>query len=166
MVSALNIDDFGERLAALRREQGFRTTDELAAAMPDSGLTAAVLRNVESGRKRDVTALQLLDLAQALNVPPIVLLVPLGRPYVRGLPIRGSEGLVGLTAVGLERLLTGAGSVGTGYGPTVVAIRDLHTARASRRLIRADLQQHLLDPTNSLGSDGPSGGLRQSSRAR
>jgi hypothetical protein len=67
----------GERIKAARRMRGFRTTRELAAAMPGSNVTEFVLENIETGRKTDLKISDLLNIALALRVPPGFLLAPL-----------------------------------------------------------------------------------------
>jgi transcriptional regulator with XRE-family HTH domain len=70
----------GSRIAAARRARGFRTTKEFAAAMAGTGVTAAVLENIESGRKANLDISQVLNIAHALGVPVINLLAPMARP--------------------------------------------------------------------------------------
>lgn len=70
----------GARIKLARRQRGFRTTRELAEAIPGGNVTEAVLENIESGRKADISVSQLLNIARGLNVPPSMLLAPLGRP--------------------------------------------------------------------------------------
>jgi hypothetical protein len=67
----------GERIKAARRIRGFRTTRELADAMPGSNLSEFVLENIEAGRKSDLKLSELLNIAKALRVPPPFLLAPL-----------------------------------------------------------------------------------------
>lgn len=79
----------GRMLSKLRAERGW-TAEELAARVPDDSITRTVITNVESGRKRDLTATELAQLAAALNVSPIALLVDIDRPFdpveIPGLP--------------------------------------------------------------------------------
>ncbi|KQV07059.1 helix-turn-helix domain-containing protein [Leifsonia sp. Root112D2] len=70
----------GARIKAARRQRGYRTARELAAAMPGSNVTAATLENIESGRKVELTVSQLLNIARVLNIPPSFLLAPMGTP--------------------------------------------------------------------------------------
>lgn len=63
-----------------RRERGYRTTRELADAVEGGKVTSAILENIESGRKADISVSQLLNIARALNVPPSFLLAPMGTP--------------------------------------------------------------------------------------
>lgn len=70
----------GTRIKMARRERGYRTTRELADAVEGGKVTSAILENIESGRKADISVSQLLNIARALNVPPSFLLAPMGTP--------------------------------------------------------------------------------------
>jgi transcriptional regulator with XRE-family HTH domain len=70
----------GARIRLARRERGYRTTAELANAIPGGNVTEAILENIESGRKPDFSISQLLNIARGLNVPVSMLLAPMGRP--------------------------------------------------------------------------------------
>lgn len=70
----------GARIKMARRERGYRTTRELADAVEGGKVTSAILENIESGRKADISVSQLLNIARALNVPPSFLLAPMGTP--------------------------------------------------------------------------------------
>jgi transcriptional regulator with XRE-family HTH domain len=70
----------GARIKLARRERGFRSTRELADAIPGGNITQAVLENIESGRKADISVTQLLNIARGLNVPVSMLLTPIGTP--------------------------------------------------------------------------------------
>jgi transcriptional regulator with XRE-family HTH domain len=70
----------GSRIKLARRQRGYRTTRELAEAIPGGNITAAILENIESGRKSDISVSQLLNIAKALGVPPSMLLAPIGSP--------------------------------------------------------------------------------------
>lgn len=71
---------FGGRLAGYRKWAGYKTAADLAAAIPNPRMTAAVIQNIESGRKADLSVAQLLDLSAALDLSPVFLLAPVGRP--------------------------------------------------------------------------------------
>ena len=73
-------DSLGGRIAAFRKARGFSSTDQLAAAIGDGKMSGPVLRNIESGRKGDLSVSQLLNIAWALKVSPLLILAPLGRP--------------------------------------------------------------------------------------
>lgn len=62
----------GVQLREMRRERGL-TAEALAARVPDPALTKTVITNVESGRKRDLTATELLQVASAIGVSPLLL---------------------------------------------------------------------------------------------
>ncbi|TFC37668.1 helix-turn-helix transcriptional regulator [Cryobacterium sp. TMT2-42-4] len=76
-------DSLGGRIAAFRKARGFSSTNQLAAAIGEGKMSGAVLRNIESGRKGDLSVSQLLNIAWALEVSPLLLLAPLGRPADR-----------------------------------------------------------------------------------
>lgn len=80
MVEYRSGDSIGTRIKAARRQRGYRTTRELAEAVPAGNVTPAVLENIESGRKADIHISQLLNIARALGVPPSMLLAPIGDP--------------------------------------------------------------------------------------
>lgn len=80
MVGFRSEDTVGTRIKAARRERGYRTTRELAEAVPADNVTAAILDNIESGRKADIRVSQLLNIALALGVPVSMLLAPIGSP--------------------------------------------------------------------------------------
>jgi transcriptional regulator with XRE-family HTH domain len=69
----------GARIRLARRERGFRTTSDLADAIPGGNITPAILENIESGRKADISVSQLLNIARGLDVPISMLLSPIGR---------------------------------------------------------------------------------------
>jgi transcriptional regulator with XRE-family HTH domain len=73
-------ESIGDRIRAARRARGFRTTRDLADAMPGSKITEHVLENIEAGRKSDLPVSALLSIARALRVPPAFLLSPLTDP--------------------------------------------------------------------------------------
>lgn len=70
----------GRRLAELRRERGFATARALAQELEGSGISEAVIQNIEAGRKPDITVSQLLNLSMALRTSPLFLLSAYGRP--------------------------------------------------------------------------------------
>ena len=70
----------GARIRLARRERGYRTTSDLAEAIPGGNITPAILENIESGRKADISVSQLLNIARGLGVPISMLLAPIGRP--------------------------------------------------------------------------------------
>ncbi|MGA0568123.1 helix-turn-helix domain-containing protein [Rathayibacter sp. KR2-224] len=70
----------GQRIKELRRRRGYRSTTELAERVLGGNVTAAVLENIESGRKADLSVSQLLNIARALRVPPAYLLADITAP--------------------------------------------------------------------------------------
>lgn len=64
----------GKRLHTLRSARGLSAA-QLADLVPSSAVSKTVITNVESGRKRDLTVTELVLLAQALQVSPMLLIV-------------------------------------------------------------------------------------------
>ena len=71
----------GQRIARYRKLAGFRSSQDLADAIPNPKVTASVLQNIESGRKKDISVGQLLDISKALDLSPIFFLVPIEKPF-------------------------------------------------------------------------------------
>jgi hypothetical protein len=79
-------DVVGTRIAALRKTSGDITREELAQRCVDLGwpVSVAVLTNMETGRRkgaqsrREITVDEVVVLARALEVPPLILLFPVG----------------------------------------------------------------------------------------
>lgn len=90
--------NIGDRIRAARRARGFRTTRELADAIPGSRISEHVLENIEAGRKVDLPVSALLNLAKALRVPPPFLLVSLTDPS-RGVDLPNLSDEVGAMSV-------------------------------------------------------------------
>lgn len=61
--------------------RGFKSTKELAAAIPGDSVTGSILQNIEAGRKNDLAVAQLLNIAAALKLSPLFILAPLGSPH-------------------------------------------------------------------------------------
>lgn len=74
------VSPVGRRLAAYRKWRGL-TAEQLAESIPSEAVTRGVIANVESGRKRDLTATELMLVASGLDISPIALLVDLDRPF-------------------------------------------------------------------------------------
>jgi transcriptional regulator with XRE-family HTH domain len=140
----------GARIAAARRARGYRTTKELASAMSDSGITAAILENIESGRKASLDVSQVLNISKALRVPVSSLLAPMARPAdLLDLPNLGTE-LSTMTAAEFDAWLStvqGADYTATSADERndraqLLALRELQTMRRelSRLQIVADLE--------------------------
>lgn len=66
----------GARVRSARKRLGMRV-NELAKAV---NVSAAVIENIEGGRKLDLNISEVLNLAMALEVPPVFLLAPIGSP--------------------------------------------------------------------------------------
>lgn len=83
----------GIRLQQARKSLGL-TASDLADRIPDPSMTKTVITNVESGRKRDLTATELFQVASALGKSPINFMV-------------GSEPLEPVAIPGLAEPFTG-----------------------------------------------------------
>jgi transcriptional regulator with XRE-family HTH domain len=70
----------GARIAAARKARGFKSTKDLADAIPGDSITGSILQNIEAGRKNDLAVAQLLNIAWALGVSPTWILAPIGFP--------------------------------------------------------------------------------------
>lgn len=70
----------GRRIAFWRKRVGIKSTRELAEKLGNGQLSESVLQNIESGRRADITTRQLMEIAWALGVSPLVLLLPQNRP--------------------------------------------------------------------------------------
>jgi transcriptional regulator with XRE-family HTH domain len=68
----------GTRIAQYRKERGLNG-DELARRA-GNGVTRAVLANIETGRKKDLSIVHLTAVAVALGVPPVALLWDVKQP--------------------------------------------------------------------------------------
>src|SRR4051812_10846504 len=62
-------DGLGRRLARYRKRLGFDSTRVLAART-GGRVSEAVLQNIESGRKPDLSVAQLLEISRALGISP------------------------------------------------------------------------------------------------
>ena len=132
----------GARIKLARRQRGFRTTRELAEAIPGGNVTEAVLENIESGRKADISVSQLLNIARGLNVPPSMLLAPMGRPNAAlDLP-NLSDDFDGMSAAEFDSWLSATPA--SSYRPRLAAERsDIQTLNLLRELgtLRRELER-------------------------
>ncbi|MGO4535197.1 helix-turn-helix domain-containing protein [Leifsonia sp. 2MCAF36] len=123
----------GARIKAARRERGFRTTRELADVIPGGNVTRAVLENIESGRKADISVSQLLNIARGLDVPVSMLLAPIGAPSSElDLP-NLSDDFTGMTAAEFDCWFSATPL--SSYQPRLASEReDIATLNALREL--------------------------------
>jgi transcriptional regulator with XRE-family HTH domain len=146
--------NIGARIRLARRERGFRTTEDLAEAIPGSNLTPSILENIESGRKADLSVSQFLNIARALNVPVSMLLAPIGTPNADlDLPNLGDD-FAGMTAGEFDSWLS-ATSAGA-YRPRLASERsDIEILTSLRELgtLRRELArlQIVLDTQTASG---------------
>lgn len=86
------------RVAKYRRDAGFASAEKLADKIMEDGapdtFKRSTVRSIENGRKPDVTVTELLLLAKALNISPIMLIVDFddlpASPEYPGLGIRNN----------------------------------------------------------------------------
>ncbi|MEN2739680.1 hypothetical protein ABCS02_17955 [Microbacterium sp. X-17] len=123
----------GARIRLARRERGFRTTAELASAIPGGNITESILENIESGRKADFSVSQLLNIARGLDVPLSMILAPISRPdSTLDLP-NLSDDLAGMTAAEFDCWLSSTPA--SAYRPRSAAEReDIGTLSSLREL--------------------------------
>ena len=119
-----------------------RSQADLANAVNHESVTAAVVQNLEAGRKAELTISQLLNIAFALQVPPSFLLAPLGNSTAKlDLP-NLAPGVASMAPVEFDAWFSGLAGGAHRYNSTeeqqsisqLEAIREL--AQARRELIR------------------------------
>lgn len=74
--------DIGKRIAWWRKRRDDMSAQKLADRCAELGLPSLsriVITKLENGRREDVSTAELMILAQALGVPPVELLFPVGR---------------------------------------------------------------------------------------
>ncbi|MEN2742892.1 helix-turn-helix transcriptional regulator [Microbacterium sp. X-17] len=125
--------NIGARIKLARKERGFRTTRDLADAIPGGNVTQAILENIESGRKADISITQLLNIARGLGVPISMLLAPIGTPDAElDLP-NLSDDFAGMTAAEFDCWLSATPA--SSYRPRVAAERvDIDILTSLREL--------------------------------
>lgn len=144
----------GVRIRLARRERGYRTTADLAEAIPGGKVTEAILENIESGRKADISITQLLNIARGLNVPVSMLLAPMGTPDSKlDLP-NLSEDFAEMTATEFDCWLSAVPA--SSYRPRLASERaDVEILNSVRELgtLRRELNrlQIVLDTQNASG---------------
>lgn len=95
----------GERIQAMRKDAGIKSTQALADLIGSPEITGAVLRNVEAGLRKDLGLTLILEIAIALEAHPSVLLFDYSQPdEVIDLPAF-SPTLSGCTAAEIDRWL-------------------------------------------------------------
>lgn len=145
----------GGRIKLARRQRGFRTTRELADAIPGGNVTSAVLENIESGRKADISVSQLLNIARALGIPASFLLAPLGTPNAPlDLP-NLSDDFDNMTAAEFDCWLSATPA--SSYRPRLAAERtDIDTLNTLRELgtLRRELDRlHIVLEVHNASGD-------------
>jgi transcriptional regulator with XRE-family HTH domain len=74
-----SVSSIGRNVARYRKLAGMSAAE--LAERAGHGLTRSVIANLESGRKSDVSVLQLFAISATLGVPPIRLLIDIERPF-------------------------------------------------------------------------------------
>ena len=98
----------GQRIQSIRKRRGIKSAADLAAAIPGNVISAATIQNIEAGRKIDVSVSQVFNIAYALKVAPIYLLVDIRNPNaIPDLPGL-SDDLNKMTAVEFDAWSSGA----------------------------------------------------------
>ena len=156
--------NIGTRIAAARRSRGFRTTKELAATMPGTGITSAVLENIESGRRSNLDISMLLNIAHTLHVPVTALLAPIARPNdLVDLPNLKPE-IAAMTASQFSAWVAGITTADYRAG-TADERNDLAQLNALRELQTTRRELHRLAAIAGLNEDQPDA-IRQADAAR
>ncbi|MEY9951677.1 helix-turn-helix transcriptional regulator [Leifsonia sp. EB34] len=135
-------DSIGTRIRLARRERGYRTTAELASAIPGGNVTEAILENIESGRKADISISQLLNIARGLNVPISMLLAPIGKPDAQLDLANLSEDFTGMTVAEFDSWLSATSA--SSYRPRLASERaDIAILSSLRELgtLRRELER-------------------------
>ena len=146
--------NIGTRIATARRSRGFRTTKELAATMPGTGITSAVLENIESGRRSNLDISMLLNIAHTLHVPVTALLAPISRPNDPvDLPNLKPE-IAAMTASQFDAWVAGITTADYRAG-TAPERNDLAQLHALRELQTARRELHRLEVVAGLSEDQP-----------
>lgn len=134
--------NIGARIKLARKERGFRTTRDLADAIPGGNITQAILENIESGRKADISITQLLNIARGLGVPISMLLAPIGTPDAElDLP-NLSDDFAGMTAAEFDCWLSATPA--SSYRPRVAAERvdiDILTSLRELGSLRREIER-------------------------
>jgi len=122
-------------------------------------VSEAVLQNIESGRKLDISVAQLLEISWALGISPLLLLAPLESPH-QTLDLAGiGDSLRAMTSADFDAWVRGTAPITVGRAPAlllraeidqvrtlVTELNDWHAADGARR------QRELLDGTTHLAS--------------
>lgn len=154
----------GARIAAARRARGYRTTKEFVAVMAGTGISVAVLENIESGRRSNLDIVHIFNIAHALHVPVSALLVPISRPDdVVDLPNLDPE-LARMTAAQFDAWLTGS-TTGAYVAATADERNDLAELNALRELQEAVRELRRLETVSQLRAEEPEP-LRQATAAQ
>lgn len=109
-------------------------------------MSEAMLQNIESGRKADISVAQLLEISWALGISPLLLLAPLDSPHAT-LDLAGlGDALRAMTSADFDAWVRGTTPITVGRAPAlllraeieqiralVTELNDWQTAEAARR---------------------------------
>lgn len=122
--------------------------------MPGTGITSAVLENIESGRRSNLDVSHILNIAYTLHVPVTALLAPLARPNDHVDLPNLIEPIAGMTVAQFDAWI--AGITTADYTPTTADERnDLAQLQALRELQTSRRELHRLEVVAQLSSDQP-----------
>ena len=132
--------------------------------MPGTGITAAVLENIESGRRSNLDISMLLNIAHTLHVPVTALLAPIARPHDPvDLPNLKPE-IAAMTASQFDAWIAGITTADYRAG-TAAERNDLAQLHALRELQTSRRELYRLEVVAGLSEDQPEV-LRQATTAR
>ena len=131
-----------------------RTARDLADAIGSATLTESIIENIEAGRKTDLPISQLLNIAYALQVPPVYLLAPLDSSTAKiDLPNLSPE-LASMTPLQFDSWMSGLGT-GAFRSPTAADHASRAELQALRELDALRREQRRIATISSLNSDQP-----------
>lgn len=143
----------GERIQAARKQRGFRSTRDLAQAIPGGNITESILQNIEAGRKTDLSVSQLLNIALALRVAPAFLLAPLARSHDRLDLANLSDAFREMDVVEFESWFSG--NADGAYRPTIAdELSERNQLQALRELDRHNRELKRLTALSAIEQDG------------
>lgn len=127
----------GVRLKQLREDRRL-TAAQLADLTPGGAISGTMITNVETGRKRDLTATELVTVAAALQVSPLDLMIDRSQPWE---PVPFGHlggGLAGMTNIEFLRRASAYPDFARGW-------RGHNEARLLEKVIQAEVEIARLD---------------------
>jgi transcriptional regulator with XRE-family HTH domain len=123
-------EPIGARIRRLRRAAGFTSREDLANAIGNPSVSAAVIKNIEAGRKADMSVVHLLEIAYALGVSPVVLLLDFSHPNQEATIAGLGPNFSGATNNDLDDWLTEPAA----YAPLAFGTDDYHELARELRI--------------------------------